>query len=155
MGAGDYAAGFADIAGEDPIAVLSAARDLLPPLALAFDGETRTFLRDENGLLLSVHPIDQKVALALFIEQKKITSAPNTGSTLREIKYLDPQKVVTDATNRINRALNAVLKPGDIEIISLEVTQPSRWSISTKLEYRNLRDPTSRPRVLRVTNGNQ
>ena len=75
MGAGDYAAGFADIAGEDPIAVLSAARDLLPPRALAFDGETRTFLRDENGLLLSVHPIDQKVALALFIEQKKIAVA--------------------------------------------------------------------------------
>ncbi len=154
MGAGDYSAGLSDIAGEDPVAALSAARNLLPPLALVFDGATRTFLRDENGLLLSVHPVDQKVALALLMQQGKFASANTTGSTLREIKYLDPQKVNTDATNRVNRALDAVLKPGDIKILKLEATQPTRWSISILFEYQNLRDPNSRPRVLRIDNGN-
>ena len=154
MGAGDHIAGLTDIAGEDPVAALSAARGLIPPMALVFDGATRTFLSDENGRLKSVHPVDQKGALALLIQQKKLSSAPDTGSTLKEIKYLDPAKVVTDATNRVNRALNAVLQPGDIEIIKLEITQPSKWSISIRLDYRNLRDPNSQPRVLTVQNGN-
>lgn len=154
MGAGDYDAGDTDIAGEDPIAALSAARGLIPPAALVFDGATRTFLSDDDGRLKSVHPVDQKVALAVLIQQKKLSSAPDTGSTLKEIKYLDPAKIVTDATNRVNRALNAVLQPGDIEIIRIQVTQPSRWSVSILLEYKNLRDPGSAPRVLTVLNGN-
>ena len=92
MGAGDYDAGDTDIAGEDPIAALSAARGLIPPAALVFDGATRTFLSDDDGRLKSVHPVDQKVALAVLIQQKKLSSTPDTGSTLKEIKYLDPVK---------------------------------------------------------------
>ena len=94
------------------------------------------------------------MALAVLIQQKKLSSTPDTGSTLKEIKYLDPAQLVGDATNRVNRALNAVLQPGDIEILRLQVTQPSRWSVSILLEYKNLRDPGSTPRVLTVLNGN-
>jgi hypothetical protein len=144
----------ADPGEEDLVDPLSAPRNVAPPIALVFDGKTRTFLRDDDGFLLSIHPVDQKVALALFVEKGKLAPTPSTGNTLREIKYIDKVKIETDVTNRINRALNAVLVPGDIEILKLEVRLPSRWAVSITFQYRNLREPGSLPRKIELTNGN-
>jgi hypothetical protein len=153
MGAGDFTAGTSDLAGEDPVAELSAPRNAQAPIALAFDAATRTFLRDDDGRYYSVHPVDQKVALAIFVELGKITAAPNEGGTLRSIKYLDPAKIEADARDRIQRALARVLSPGDIAEVGLKVAQPTRWSVRIVYEYRNLREPGSRPRVLEMTSG--
>jgi hypothetical protein len=152
MSAGEYIAGEVDVAGEAPVADLSAPRNVAPPVALVFDGKTRTFLRNDDGFLLSIHPVDQKVALALLVERDRMSHTPNTGSTLRQIKYLDATKLETDITNRINRALNDVLKPGDIQILKLSVMQPSRWSVSVTFQYLNLREPGSIPRLIEFTN---
>jgi hypothetical protein len=149
-----YLAGESDLAGEAPVEELSDPRNVAPPIALVFDGETRTFLRDDDGFLKSIHPVDQKVALALLMQQKKIAPAPKTGSTLREIKYIEPAKIETDVTDRINRALTAVLQPGDIEILKLEVLTPSRWAGSVTFQYKNLREPGSTPRTITLTSTN-
>jgi hypothetical protein len=151
--AGDYSAGDLDLAGEDPVASPSAPRNVTPPQALLFDGATRTFLFDDNGLLRSVHPVDQKVELGLLLELGKIAPVPTIGTAFRSIKYIDPQKIDNQVRDAIRLAIGSLKTNGDIEEINVTVLRPNRNAFSVQFTYRNLRLPNDQRRTLTLSTG--
>ena len=153
MSAGEYDAGL-ELAGEEVIAEASRPRRTTVPRALLFDGRTRTFLRDASGRCKDIHPVDQKVALALLIEFGKITSAPSTGNTLRELRTLIPGDALThDIERRLREPLAEVLAAGDIREITtparssgFAILLPFRGALEVTFDYENLRIPRNRDR---------
>ncbi len=139
MGAAQYPAGNGP-AGEDPLPALTAPRNVQPPAALLFDGASRAFPLDANGLYRAIHPVDQRVALALLIALGTVGSAPSLGSSLRAIRRIVPT-TPTDARNRIDVALSDLVAARDIEVTKVEVEtrRAPTGSLLVAVSYRNLR----------------
>ena len=104
MGAGSFPAGFGPT-GLDPLPPPPRARDVTPPAALWFDGATQDFLLDRStGLYVPLHPVDQRVALALLVNLGSLSGAPAVGAAFRSITRITPStktEVVSDATNAL------------------------------------------------------
>lgn len=150
MSAGEFLAGEMDLAGEEPSAERMPPRDARLPRALVFDGRTRTFLLGDDGRYLDGHPVDQEVALALLIEFGSITSAPSTGTTIRRVQYLSGAKVLAEVSDRVRRSLARPLRDGDIQELSLSVTNPSPWALTVVYEYINVRAGDEQRRRIEV-----
>lgn len=137
LGIGWYAAGLGP-AGYDPVVPPNAPRDVRPPAALLFDGETRDFPLDANGFYSEVHPVDQKVELALCISREAIAAAPEIGNKLRTIQRVKSTVAETLARNYIREVLADLLasKAIRIENIELDVSVPGRLLFA--VTYTNL-----------------
>ncbi len=137
-GSGTYASGTGS-AGFDPVGTVSA-----PPLtqnapkALKFNPATRDFDITE-GVYAALHPVDQRVALALTIELGSIPSAPNVGHTLRRMRRSSGATVEADAKDRVRQALKTLLDAEDIAIDRIEVDAETRGRVIVVVYYVNLR----------------
>ena len=122
---------------------------------MLFDGATRTFLMDDNGRYRDIHPVDQKVALTLLLEFGKITSAPDIGNTLRQIRALVPGEALTADIERRLRTpiLTGMITSADIREVTtptratgFTILSPHRGALEVRFDYQNMRAPSTNPR---------
>jgi hypothetical protein len=138
MGAGDTPAGDFG-AGFDPPAAPSPPREVSPPEALLLDGATRDVPLDALGRYAEAHPVDHRVALALFVTLGAVPAAPEIGSTLGAVLIDDPAPLQRDVEARVRAALQDELSAGNIDLIEVTATVPVRWRVGIRIVYRNLR----------------
>jgi hypothetical protein len=116
------------------------------PLVLAYNPTVLGFLQNADGTLQGIHPIDQQVALALFIEYGSVSSAPQLGSKFRKVlQRLDPQRVKAVATSELNRCLGALIAQNAILLLSFKVDQTVPGRTLLAVAYTNLKDPRYNP----------
>lgn len=157
-GAGFYPAGGTpggplEFAGEDPDYVPSPqlATDVV---AILFDPSTRQFVQNADGTFAPVHPIDQQVALLLWLQQGNIPSSPTTGNRIRaRIRRVDPTTIPAIVTDEVTSALQPLITNGDIRLeapsgVSSAIVVDTSVKGATKIAvyYRNLRLPGSKLR---------
>jgi hypothetical protein len=159
MGAGVYPAGYGpaglDVVlppgasppvGLTPIQYYPRALGVSTPLVLAYNPQVLGFVQNADGTLQGVHPIDQQVALALFIEYGSIKSAPTVGSKLRALlNRVDPNRAQAIAGGEIARCLGTLIAQNAILLLNLRLEQsnPGRWLVA--VAYTNLKDPRYNP----------
>lgn len=133
--------------GTDPCGMSACGLDLQQPSgrsnrripdALAFDGQTRDFILDENGQYESDHPVDAKVFLICRTVIGTIRSAPELGQTVGQIQYIDPLTIQATVSDRFRTALQATVDAGEIRILRIEVESSPFGRIVTAVHYVNL-----------------
>jgi hypothetical protein len=140
MGAGQFNAG-EGLGGEDPLADPSPPRDVTPPAALLFDGATKAHPLDAQGRYQGIHPVDQRVALALLVRFGSVGSVPDQGARFREIAKVT-RYTAAQAKDMVNLALARLLAAKDITVELVEVeTNRLAGSIAIAVSYQNLRLP--------------
>jgi|ERR1043165_7779374 hypothetical protein len=150
MGLGDNLLG-EGLLGEDDIA-RGVADGTLAPRAIRFNPLTRNFDIDENGRFTDEYPVDNAVSMALFMEQQKLGSAPETGQTLRKIPSPIGKKVGSDVRNRVQLALKHLTDRGDIRIVQIKHEAKNRHTLFVSVEYINLRlQPPNNTRTKTLT----
>ncbi len=151
MGAGEFDAGVDDIAGEDPLPAISPPRDVTPPAALLYDGATRAHPLDADGRYLGIHPVDQRVALALLVTLGSVSSVPGLGSGLRKIKKIT-RKTPAEVRNAVDLALADLVDAKDIEVrrVDIEVRGAPTGGFAVAVSYVNKRLTSSKPRTFRT-----
>jgi hypothetical protein len=147
MGAGDFPAGVGP-AGIDPPAAPTPPRSVVPPHALLFDGATRDVPLDDQGHYEGVHPVDHRVALALFIALGSIPSGPDVGNTLGDVLIQDPDPLQQDVQTRVQAALQDDIDAQNIDLVEVDASAGPRWRLSVRVVYRNLRLPDTPLRTL-------
>lgn len=148
MGAGSYEAG-AGGAGEDPVADPSTPRAVTMPRAAKFDAASKAFPFDDDGRLQDAHPVDQEVALALWVVAGTLASAPELGHGLRSVRLDSARKKAVEDAVRL--ALAALLSRGDIEVLGIESASPQRGALAVEVTYRNLRADATKTRSAKTT----
>lgn len=138
MGAGDYAAGDSP-AGFDAVLPPSPRTTLAPVSAAFFDPSVRDFPLDANGRVVSVHPVDQAVALALSVDTGAIGSVPELGHDLRRIPRGTPTTLTSYARDAVARALKALVDRGDVTVVEVTASVPFRGGLFVSVSYRNNR----------------
>ena len=147
-GAGSTPAG-AFPAGYDPGVVSAAAAGAIP-LAALFQLSTADFPVDADGRFLSVHPVDQWVALQLSTRQGTLYSVPDAGHRLRSVTRLSAAKALSLATDIVRQALADAVARGDIRIDRIEVDTSHRGVLLVAVTYTNLRIHPPRPTTART-----
>lgn len=152
MGAGQYGFGLGP-GGQDPVLAPSSPRNAKPPAALLFNGASRSFPLDANGRYGGIHPIDQKVALALILQSNTLASVPEIGNNVRGIRKID-RRTANKVRDEVTRALADMVSNGDIQVLSIEVeTRTSvTGAILFAVTYTNLRSQKPKPRTFQVNN---
>jgi hypothetical protein len=123
--------------GYSPSVPPNAPRDVRPPAALYFDGQTRDFPLDENGFYREIHPVDQKVALQLSLPRGAIASVTAIGNKLRTIQRVRPSVAETLCRSHIREALAELLSAKSIEIQQIKV-EPDDGRLLFAVTYLNL-----------------
>ena len=137
-GAGSGVAG-AGLAGKSAPASL-APRDVRPPRALYFDGASRDMLLvTATGLYRSLHPVDQKMAMALVLRRGSIPVAPDLGSTFHEIGIGEEEAMTADAIQRASQAAALLIQVGDVRITSVRCFSSRVSRVRVEVDYLNLR----------------
>jgi hypothetical protein len=148
-GAGEWPVGD-ELAGEDGVPALSPPRNVTPPVALKFNGALFLFETDGSGLLQSIDPTDQAVALALLIRKGTLASVPEMGATFREIKRIDkytPAKV----NDAVNAALSSLLASKAITLRDVQVeTNRRNGRVLVAVSYVNLKRTPTRPTTVQI-----
>jgi len=158
MAAGESLAG-EELAGDGPALVVSRSRNVSPPAAALYDGATRDFPLDENGLYVEEHPTDQKVGLAIIPLVGTLAGSPNIGSKLREKRYLNPLTIRTEILYAVKVALADLLKAKEIALVRVDVELVGSSRLLVRVVYQNLllnaaTSTVERTRTKGVTIGN-
>ncbi len=149
MGAGDDPAGDG-LAGEDALVSSGPPRSVTPPVALRFDGATADYPLDSEGRYVSIHPVDQRVALALIPRLGTVASVPELGNGLRSIRKIT-RATPNEARSHVDRALASLIRAGDIRLLSVAVeTHPRTGAILCAVSYTNLRTSPPSKSALKV-----
>lgn len=136
QGVGSFGSG-AGPAGGAPLGS-SAPTTADPPSALLFDPATRDFRLGPDGLFVTVHPVDQEAALALWIRQGSIGSAPGAGNQIRNLARQGGPGFIGKVQDIIRLALKRLLDRNAIRIIDVAVTTPARGQTFILVTYVNL-----------------
>jgi len=136
-GLGVYPAGMGPM-GYSPSVPPNAPRDVRPPAALYFDGQTRDFPLDENGFYREIHPVDQKVALQLSLPRGAIASVPGIGNKLRTIQRVRASVAETLCRSHIREALAELLSTKSIEIQQIKIDPDVPGRLLFAVTYLNL-----------------
>lgn len=149
MTAGDFLSGD-EPAGQELIPEISAPRGAAPLRALLFLGQARDMpLREDgSGQYRDIHPVDQKVELALLTERGRIASAPDVGLEIADLPRDDGDIFKAEVARRVRTALATLLNAGDIRLLELVARRPFRGAAYFLVRYQNLRDPQSKEREL-------
>jgi hypothetical protein len=108
------------------------------PDALDFDGGTKNFKLDDDGLYVGAHPVDAKTFLICRTTAGSIRSAPGLGQTVGQIPYIDQRTVQATVSDRFRSALSTVVAAGEIRIERIDVDTAVRGRIMTTIHYVNL-----------------
>lgn len=109
------------------------------PAALRYEGATSDWVYGSDGRLRRVHPVDQGMALGLLVAQGSLRSSPDTGSTLRSIRYLNPnglQARIEDAVRKAN-PIARYLADGSVTILSINYQVLPQRGLYVECYYRN------------------
>lgn len=137
-GAGSGVAG-GGLAGKSAAASVP-PRNVRPPRALYFDGASRDMLLvTATGLYRSLHPVDQKMAMAMVLRRGSIPVAPDLGSTFHEIAIGAEETMTADAIQRANQAAASLLQAGDVKIDSVRCYSSQASRVRVEVNYFNLR----------------
>lgn len=137
-GAGSGVAG-AGLAGGSGASSSLAASDVRPPRALYFDGASRDMLLiTATGLYRSLHPVDQKMAMALVLRRGSIPVAPDLGSTFHEIRIGEEEAMTADASQRAAQAASLLIQAGDVRIASVRCYSSNTSRVRVEVNYENL-----------------
>lgn len=122
----------------------AAARRAKTPASIEFNPSTGHYVMGSNGGLAEVHPVDQRVALALGVIAQSYKSAPTTGHDLLNEPNPGDPSFKTRAANRIRYALRIPLARGDIQIHAITTNvvdgpQEPRGRTEHIVDYTNLR----------------
>lgn len=158
MGAGESLAG-EELAGAGIELEVSRPRNVSPPAAALYDGATRDFTLDADGLYVEEHPTDQKVGLALIVLAGTISGSPNIGSKLREKRYLNTLTIRTEVLYAVKVALADLLKAKEITLVRVDVELVGSTRLLVRVVYQNLllnaaTSTVERTRTKGVTIGN-
>jgi hypothetical protein len=137
LGAGWYAAGYGP-AGYDPVIPPDAPRVVRAPDALRLDGPTKDYLLDDNGFYQSVHPVDQRVALALLVSRGAIAAAPELGNQLRTIRRVSKNVAIALAKSFVRDALNDLVTDKSIEINDVQIDADVPGRLFVQVMYTNV-----------------
>lgn len=148
MGAGSFGAGLGH-AGMDPLILLAPPPVIVTPRALKFDPRTKQFVRNADGQMADVHPIDQAVAFLLWVEQNSVPSRPSLGARVRaRTARADPRLIPGIVTDEVTTTLRPLANRGDITLLSVVVdTATNPGLVAYAATYVNLRDPALNPRA--------
>lgn len=158
MGAGESLAG-EELAGAGIELEVSRPRNVSPPAAALYDGATRDFTLDADGLYVEEHPTDQKVGLALIVLAGTLSGSPNIGSKLREKRYLNTLTIRTEVLYAVKVALADLLKAKEITLVRVDVELVGSTRLLVRVVYQNLllnaaTSTVERTRTKGVTIGN-
>src|SRR5690349_13121368 len=106
-GAGAFGAG-AGSGGFDPVLDAGESPTSSAPSALLFDPNTRDFRMGADGRFVAIDPVDQWVALQLWIRKGSIGSAPGAGCELRSLQRQGGQGYVAMIQDMVRRALKTM-----------------------------------------------
>jgi hypothetical protein len=137
-GAGAFGAGLGS-GGFDPVLDASNSNASTPPSALLFDPNTRDFRLGADGRFVAVHPVDQWVALQLWLRKGSVGSAPGAGCDLRNLSRQGGQGYVAKIQDMCRHSLRAMIDNGSIRVISIAVQTPSRGQTFVQVTYVNLK----------------
>jgi hypothetical protein len=117
--------------------------------ALLFDLETREFVRNADGSLATVHPIDAAVAFSIGFALKNIPAAPEVGfdrEKLRRVSAAARQSLTEDV---VRTALKRLTASNDVTITHVAVEGlPS--GLAAEISYINHRLSDRAPVVLQL-----
>ena len=137
-GAGTFGAGL-EPAGLDPVGAFSPKPSLgTQPRALLFNITTRQHVINADGTMASVHPVDQRVTLALGVKLGSIPSAPGVGNKLRTITRGSLAQLTAQANDYVEQALIAMTTAKEISVISIGVFAPQPGQLIVQVTYTNL-----------------
>lgn len=137
LGAGWFPAGYG-AAGYDPVIPPGAPRNVRPPAALRFDGQTRDFPLSATGFYEESHPVDQQVALALCVSRGAIASASTIGNKLRTISRVGRNTAETLARTYIREGLAPFIAGKSIEVQDVQVDTSVPGRLLFAVTYLNL-----------------
>lgn len=126
-------------AGFAPVADLSFKPNLVLPQAMQIDGTTRDFVQNEDGQMASVHPVDQRVHVALTYRLGSIGSAADIGSGVRNIQHLRQEKINRQVQGAVGLALSAMIDNGDVVVQSVEGQIQDHGRLVTVVDYVNMK----------------
>ncbi len=122
------------------------------PTALLFDPNTRDFRKAADGRFVSVHPVDQEVALALSLLEGDLGSASSLGNRLRRIARAGGPSLQSGVEDIVTLALQRLLERDAISVLDILIQTPVRGQILIAVTYENLAlQPPRRPATAKVT----
>lgn len=137
-GAGAGVAG-AGVAGSAAASASTSPRAVRPPRALYFDGASRDMLLiTATGAYRSLHPVDQKMAMAMVLRRGAIPVAPDLGSTFHEIGFGDEEVMTADAIQRANQAASLLLQASEVRITNVRCFSTETSRVRVEVQYENL-----------------
>lgn len=136
-------------AGHEPVPPDPTRPAELAP-AVAFDPQTRTFLFDEEGEALLVHPVDQGVALALGFQVNGVAAAPGVGLDVARLKRTSPEAMQQAVLDVVRTALAPLIDAGDIAFYGAPLMPDADGRPWFFVDYANLRLPSSSPKAPRL-----
>lgn len=132
------------------VVTASSTRLTVPPQAAMYDLKTKAFPLDEDdGTIVSVHPIDQIVALRVSMPLGTIKSLPTLGHEFAKLSRLAPDKVQPAAERLVTAMYADLVKRGDITILGVRTATPVRGNNQVGIDYVNNRTTQRR----KVSNG--
>lgn len=137
LGLGWFPAGIGP-AGYDPVVPPDAPRNVRPPAALRLDGASRDYVLDDDGFYAELHPVDQKVALALLVSRGAIAAVPGLGNKLRTIRRVSAAVAETLTRQYIREALADLIRGKSIEVESVVVDTSVAGRLLFSVAYKNL-----------------
>lgn len=116
-------------------------RDSYIVKAKAYDTYKGDYAIDTNGRIVSMHPIDAGVRLAMFVQQGELRSSPSTGNTLLKLDSLGTERLQSEVESCV-RAANPIARyliDKSIEILLIESDfVASVGALLVSVTYRNL-----------------
>lgn len=132
--------------GLTPVQFYAQARGVKTPLVLLYDPSVQGFVQNTDGTFQGVHPIDQELALAVFIPYGSIPSAPTVGSKFTTcFNRVSPNRVQSIGRSELNRCTASLLARKAIVILSFTVAQNANGRFQPVIGYTNLLDPRYNP----------
>lgn len=135
--AGDFLSGMG-LMGMDPSPPAPAPRTATTPVALWWDAASRDYLLDANGFFKSLHPVDQKMGLALTTRKGTISSVPGQGARFTEIVFAAGPALGAQVNDFVKQATADIVAAGEAQILSVSFQTPQSGSIAIQVSYVNL-----------------
>ncbi len=148
MPLGFYPLGFGPLGAVPPSTPAVPVRATYPR-SLWFDGATRDYTIGADGRYLDLHPVDQRVALALLVALGSITLAPALGSTITSVAPGAPTTLAA-ATAAVRRALRDLLAEPAIVLRSVVVETSAHGRLEAAVTYVNLARAATDPARLQT-----
>lgn len=124
--------------GMDPSPAPSIPRTATPPVALWWDAASRDYLRDDNGFFKSLHPVDQKMGLALTLQFGTIATAFGLGAKFRQIRFTAGPTLGAQINDFVKQATADIVAAGEAQILSVSFQTPQPGTIEIFVSYVNL-----------------